>query len=236
MADQEFRIKKGLRVQDVLTVNDQGNIAHVDRLPDIPIAKVTGLQDALDASGGGSGQGYIGLSNRRLLGLGAVPLTSTNLSVTDRIYFQPLIVLEEKTFIRLGTRVSTRNGGNIWVALYDDNNGKPGNRLEVSSAFSVTGTLEHTINRTLPSGVYWLAVSYESVDNITVPVVQILPHEPIEYMGTSLSSFVWWNISGGGLPPEDGSSAFLSTISFSTAADVISSSMQFPVVWVRESV
>ena len=59
MADQEFRIKKGLRVQDALVINDQGNIAHVDRLPEIPIAKVTGLQTALEAAANTGGGGVI---------------------------------------------------------------------------------------------------------------------------------------------------------------------------------
>jgi hypothetical protein len=48
MSDQEFRIKKGLRVQDVLAINDQGNIANADRIPEIPISKTTNLQTSLD--------------------------------------------------------------------------------------------------------------------------------------------------------------------------------------------
>jgi hypothetical protein len=49
MADQEFRIKKGLRVQDALVINDQGNIAHADRLPEIPISKIANLQQSLSS-------------------------------------------------------------------------------------------------------------------------------------------------------------------------------------------
>jgi hypothetical protein len=49
MADQEFRIKKGIRVQDALVINDQGNIAHADRLPEIPMSKIANLQQSLSS-------------------------------------------------------------------------------------------------------------------------------------------------------------------------------------------
>ena len=221
-------VSGGIMTQPVVGIPTGGNTGQV-----LTKTSSTNYEAAWSDPASGS-QGYIGLSTRRLFPLGFYPTFSSGVSLpaSNFVLFYPIIILEDTTFVRIGTRITSRSSGNMYVALYDNNSGAPGNRLETSAAINFTGTAETTINRALTAGVYWLAFGASSPSNVSVSVMTGVNDAVIGYMGAgvALDQFAYpiYRIDGVGVPPSTGASA--------TVALENISSILYPAVWLRSAV
>lgn len=221
-------VSGGIMTQPVVGIPTGGNTGQV-----LTKTSSTNYEAAWSDPASGS-QGYISLSTRRLYPLGFFPTfnTATSLPASSLVLFYPIIILENTTFVRIGTRITSRTGGNMYIALYDNNAGVPGNRLETSAAITTLGAVETTINRALTAGVYWLAFGASSPNNVAVSVMTGVGDAVVGYMGagTVIDQFAYpiYRIDGVGVPPSTGASATVSSANISP--------IQYPAVWLRSAV